>query len=528
MGALRIGLGLACAAALVAGCESSGSTVLVEVSSADPLAATQLVATASLAGMTRGPISVPLAQPGFPPTHSFAIQVTPELSGVMTVHVDAVDGTGAILASGDGSATVTPGQEVGLPIELGGVAVDGGVDSAVDAAVDASGDGPDLAGSCMKHSDCATLVCQPNHQCAVASDVAYVDNLGMTPASCIASGVHDGNQATPFCSIPPALDSGRSYVRVAGSTAHYASLAASSNTWNGRIVIGPGSTAATPATIFADGTAGADAFSTSISMLTFDGMDFSGQLDCLAAGTVQLIDVTIHDSIADGVYVGGCVLSMTGGSIQRTAYSGVRTNTSSASATLVDVTFKQTATSTVFSAAEPTPAAVVLAGGGMITVDRAYIGPGNGVGLLLGGGTYSVTNSFIVDNVGSFAVIGQGATGVFQFNTVANNKRGVNCNNNVIEASIFYNNTVGGSEFNSQVSCTFLNGTVTSASAVQPVFVGTTDYRLNPTSAVNGTCCIDQVHATVDGGAAQLPDHDYFQDHRPQGGGWDVGAHEAR
>jgi hypothetical protein len=73
-----------------------------------------------------------------------------------------------------------------------------------------------------------------------------------------------------------------------------------------------------------------------------------------------------------------------------------------------------------------------------------------------------------------------------------------------------------------------LSGTVTSASAVQPIFLGTADYRLNPTSSVNTTCCIDQVHATVDGGAAQLPDHDYFLDKRPQGGGWDVGAHEAR
>jgi hypothetical protein len=507
-----------CLVAFSAACGPNGSTVLVEVSSATPLAATQLAATATLAGLTGGPYSVPLHEPGFPPSHSFALEIGPDLSGPMAVHVDALDAAGALLASGDGSTTVSPGEEVSLSIALGGGLVDGG----------ASDSAPDLAGTCTHHSDCATQVCRPDHTCAVASDVAYVDNLGMSPASCLASGLHDGNQATPFCSIPPALDSGRSFVHVAGSTAHYAALAASSTNWNGRTVVGPGSAASTPATIFADGSAGADAFSTSISMLTFDGMDFSGQVDCLASGTIQLIDVTVHDSIADGVYVGGCTLSMTGGSVVRTAYSGVRTNTSSASATLIGVTFRETATSTVFNGAEPTPAAVVLAGGGIITLDRAYIGPGNGVGLLLGSGSYSITNSFIVDNVGSFAIIGQGATGVFQFNTVANNKRGVNCNNNVLEASIFYNNTSMGSEFNSSTSCTFLNGTVTSASAVQPVFIGTTDYRLNPSSSVNATCCIDQVHGTVDGGGAQLLDHDYFLDARPQGNGWDVGAHEAR
>jgi hypothetical protein len=515
----------ACLFVLVAACGSRGSTVLVDVSSATPLSVTRLAATASLGGMTRGPFDVPLGVPTFPPSHSFAIDIAPPLGGVLSVHVDAFDGAGGIVASGDGSAAVVAHEEVELPIALTSASDDGGVDG---GAADLSAPGGDLAGTCARHADCPSLVCRADHTCAPSSDVAYVDNLGMTPASCIATGTHDGSQMFPFCSIPPALDAGRSYVRVAGSSAHYAALTASSNTWNGRVVVGPGRGATTPATIFADGSVGADALQFGISMLTFDGMDFSGQVDCTNAGTIQLVDVSIHDSTADGIYVGGCTVSLVGGTITNTAYSGVRTNTSSASATLVDVTFKSTATSTTFNAAEPTPAAVLLAGGGVMTVERCYIGPANGVGFFAGTGTYSVTNTFIVDNVGSFAMIGMGGTGVFQFNTVANNKRGVNCSNNVLEASIFYNNMSMGSEFNSITSCTFLSGTVTSASAVQPIFLGTADYRLNPTSSVNTTCCIDQVHATVDGGAAQLPDHDYFLDKRPQGNGWDVGAHEAR
>jgi hypothetical protein len=523
-------LAVACALA-AASCTRSGSLVVVTVDAAPALPTATALSVNAVAPARSRSYTLPLATTGIPPERVFGIEVPPDVSGAFSIHVEALDASGASLAAGDAMTTLASGGgRSEVIIRLGAAGADAGIDlggrDAGDAASDAA---PDLAGTCVKHSDCASTVCRADHTCAPSSDVAFVDNGGQTTASCIATGTHDGTSpATAFCSIPPALDGGRSYVRVAGSTAHYGALAATSNTWNGRTVIGPGLGATPPATIFADGSAGADALQFSISMLTFDGMDFSGQVDCLTAGTIALVGVSVHDSIADGVYVGGCNVSFVGGTVMSTAYSGVRTNTSSASATLVDVTLSTTATSTIFSGAEPTPAAIVNAGGGVINVDRCKIGPGNGVGLLLGTGTYSVTNTFIVDNVGSFAIIGQGGTGVFQFNTVANNKRGVNCNNNVLEASIFYNNQSMGSEFNSSVSCFLLNGTITSASPVQPIFLGATDYRLDPTSSVNGTCCIDQVHGDVDGGAPQLTDHDYFLDKRPLGNGWDIGAHEAR
>jgi hypothetical protein len=528
---LRRALAIACALA-AASCTRSGTLVVVTVDAAPALPTAATLAVNAVAPARFHMYMLPLTGGGIPPERVFGLEVPPDVTGPLSIHVEALDASGASLAAGDGMATLASGGgRSDVHVLLGA----GGPDAAIDLGGRDAGDAgpldgaPDLAGTCVKHSDCASTVCRADHTCAPPSDVAWVDNGGQTTASCIATGTHDGTSpTTAFCSIPPALDSGRSYVRVAGSTAHYGALAANSSTWNGRTVIGPGLGATPPATIFADGSAGADALQFSISMLTFDGMDFSGQVDCTAVGTIALVGVSVHDSIADGVYVGGCNVSFVGGTVTNTAYSGVRTNTSSASATLVDVTLSTTATSTVFNGAEPTPAAVVNAGGAAINVDRCKIGPGNGVGLLLGSGTYSVTNTFIVDNVGAFAVIGQGGTGVFQFNTVANNKRGVNCNNNVLEASIFYNNQSMGSEFNSMVSCSFPNGTTTSASAVQPIFLGATDYRLDPTSSVNGTCCIDQVHGTVDGGATQLTDHDYFLDKRPLGGGWDVGAHEAR
>jgi hypothetical protein len=509
---------------VAASCSRGGALVVVRVDAATPLPSATSLTVHAVSTLRSQSYTLPLSGGGIPPVRVFGVEVPPAIGGAFEVHVEALVGSGVSLASGDGSTTLGSGRrDISITLAPGG---GGGAD--LSGAVDGSGPGADLFGTCVAHGDCPSLVCRDDHTCAPASDVAYVDNGGMTAANCIATGVHDGTTpATAFCSIPPALDLGRSYVRVAGSSAHYAALNASSNTWNGRVIVGPGRAAAMPATLFADGSAGPDAMQFSISMLTFDGMDFSGQVDCTNVGTLKLVDVSIHDSTADGVSLGGCVLSFVGGTVARTAYSGVRTNTSSASASLVDVTFVSTATSTVFNGAEPTPAAILHTGGGLLDVDRCYLGPNNGVGMLFGGGTYSVTNTIIADNTGSFAIIGQGGTGVFQFNTVANNKRGVNCNNNVLEASIFYNNTAGGSEFNSMNGCSLINGTITSASPTQPIFAAP-GYKLNPTSTANANCCIDQVHATVDGGAAALSHHDYFGTTRPQGNGSDIGAHEAR
>jgi hypothetical protein len=530
--------GVVCLALLAGACAPSGTAVLVDVSAAARLPAARLSALMTLAGITRGPLQVPLATPGFPPSHTFTIEVSPELHGTMKVHVVALDSVGASLAAGDGSAALVPGKVVTLPIALGGGGGgsdggggDGGSDSGIHDGghgSDGAGTGPDLAG-CTQHSDCATLVCKDDHTCAAPSDVAYVDNNGMSNAACLGIGTHDGSIAHPFCSIPPALDPilARSFVHIAGSSVSYGPLGATNAQWNGRTLVGPGRAATTLATLAADGSLGADALQFSITNMIFDGIDFAGQINCQNAGTIQLRDVSIHDSTQDGIYVGGCSISVKGGTIKNTQWSGVHPTTSSASVSLIDVTMASTGVTATPPSTETVPGALYLDGGATITLDRCYIGPANGVGLYAGPGTYTVTNTFIVDNVGSFAIIGAGGTGVFQFNTVANNKRGVNCKNTVIDACIFTGNAALASEFNSMTSCALLNNTITSTSPTQPAFVAGT-YQLDPTKSVNDTCCIDKVTMTVDGGATTLSNHDYFANTRPRGAGWDIGAHEAK
>jgi hypothetical protein len=297
--------------------------------------------------------------------------------------------------------------------------------------------------------------------------------------------------------------------------------------WNGRTIVGPGRAATPLATITADGSLGADALQFNITNMIFDGLDFAGQVDCQTTGTIQLRDVSIHDSMQNGIYAGGCAISFNRGSIKQTQWSGVHATVSSASVSFIDVTMSFTGIAATLPGTETALSALYMDGGATLTIDRCYIGPSNGVGLYAGTGTYSITNTFIVDNKGSFAVIANGGTGVFQFNTVANNVRGVNCKNTVIDACIFTGNMTVASEFNSAVSCYLLNNSITSTSPTQPAFVAGS-YKLDTTKSVNDTCCINKVNATVDGGAKSLPNHDYFDSVRPQGAGWDIGAHEAK
>jgi hypothetical protein len=529
----------AAALLLVAGCSQSGSTVLLEVSSSRPLSVKELVVAAQLAGISRS-FEVGLTTPTFPPDHSIAIQVAPELSGTMTVFVDARDPGGALVAGGNGVVQVTPGEESQLSIVLNLEPPDGGIDARVDGAADASQDGavdaaPDLAGTCMTHADCTTtLVCRPDHTCAQASDVSYVDNGGMDPANCnLNRPMQDGSLMNPYCEIPTGLDQPTSFVHVAGSTVAYAPLSASKMSWGGKIVVGPGSRATPLATIKQDGSLGGDALNFQIGLMTFDGIDFYGQVDCTATGTLKLYDVSVHDSTIDGVSVGGCSLVYSGGTIKRAAASGVRTNNPSASVVLVDVKIAASATAMVEPTSGVAPAAVYLDGGGTISVDRCLIGPQNGQGIYLAAGTYSITNTFIVDNTGLALNPWGPGSGLFQFNTVANNARGVFCANpmgTVLEASIFSGNAVNMSEFNSANNCALINGTTTSADATQPIFAdpASEDYRLALNRNNNTTCCIDKVHGAIDGGAATLSGHDYFNFMRPVGQGWDVGAHEVQ
>lgn len=107
-------------------------------------------------------------------------------------------------------------------------------------------------------------------------------------------------------------------------------------------------------------------------------------------------------------------------------------------------------------------------------------------------------------------------------------------NQNTIQATIYVHNGDGALVAGSaQNQCKTLIDVVTdSVTAPQPVFVNaaspaTYDFRLATDTqthlTANKACCIDQVKTT-----SPLSNHDFFATKRPQGAGYDIGAHEAQ
>jgi hypothetical protein len=336
---------------------------------------------------------------------------------------------------------------------------------------------------CANDDECATGICLANGSCAAASDVVFVDNHGQTTAAAckaLDGGTPDGSRAAPFCGIQDGIDAGKLYVRVAGhALASYDAISVTTN--KTVIVVGP--LTGDRAIIFSSSTsnnnvklqvASGNASLTLIRMQVGDPVLTSTQDNLLCNGTVSgtvaltLLSSAIYKSGMHGVNVVNCTVTL---DADRIAFNG---------------------------------------GGGVLVSQTSK---------------YSLTNNFIYRNSGGTAVVlDQASSGLFQFNTVANNSKasgfgGIDCGSTPqpIEASIFVHNLPAGSE---QFGCNMINDDVEGA---DPLFTSEAadDYSLKSNSPL-----IDLIKGPLDGGAMTLTDHDIAGTHRPAHAGYDTGAYE--
>jgi hypothetical protein len=117
---------------LLAGCSTGDSLVVVTVGTTTPLPSAAVLHTVSSAGGRMSPHDLTLPSPLAPgmPT-SFGVQVPSTITGAFGIHVEAHNSGGALLAEGDGMATLSPGQRTDVTVTLGASIADGGSDGAV-------------------------------------------------------------------------------------------------------------------------------------------------------------------------------------------------------------------------------------------------------------------------------------------------------------------------------------------------------------------------------------------------------------
>lgn len=111
------------ALALVAGigCKKGNALVVVTVTATDAApvrGVATLSATAMVGGQART-FGVPLGGTvDLPPSRTFGIDVPSSLSGAFALHLDARDGSGALVGAGDGSTTVSAGSRSDVTVTL--------------------------------------------------------------------------------------------------------------------------------------------------------------------------------------------------------------------------------------------------------------------------------------------------------------------------------------------------------------------------------------------------------------------------
>jgi hypothetical protein len=346
--------------------------------------------------------------------------------------------------------------------------------------------------ACAQHSECTLGVCKPDGQCALAAEIAFVDNAG---GNCTGAG-HAGTQADPYCQIQDAIDATGAlpYAHVAGSGVTYHSLLVS------------GQSVPIDVTIVGTGV-------------------FSG------AGASSIHDfnknaITVDTTTPSPVHVSIDGLVLQGGT--ESALAGIQCEQASGAATVT----------VAHSVIEDSGGVAVDNSGCSVTVDRTSFVNNHGGGLKSSAGSNVVTNSFLVRN-GTLAVdIGLGGQLVFAFNTVTNNQGGTNgiggisCPSSgastTIQSSIVWNNVQNaGSQFVGKcVLQNVVTGTDTFPGAIQltPTFATNANDYLAPNDAANKACCVDKVGAPTTPNA----DHDVDFSHRPKGTAWDIGAHEVQ
>ena len=329
---------------------------------------------------------------------------------------------------------------------------------------------------CVSTGDCPDSVCiltgARAGQCAFGgTEVAWVDNTNMT----LCMNGNGLKPSSPYCDIDKAIiNLGLPYIHVAGSTIPYPAvtqLHASTTNIGPLQISGPGIGASPSARVF---TVGADSF----------GISSTG------AGSVSIV--------LEGLEMGG----------DSTSKGRYGLEVANAGTGNIDVTVT-----------------------GCLIHDNYYGGVN-----LPGPTNYVIVNTFIVRNgdltmAGPAVQLGNAATGVFAFNTVAENLSagilsGIDCGASpkTIEGSIVtMNGSVGGGGMLGP-TCNALNIVLAGVD-----FVSTTDFHLDISSpssqAANAACCIDKI--TSDPGTP-LKNVDVNGTIRPKGNGWDIGAHEVQ
>ena len=162
-----------------------------------------------------------------------------------------------------------------------------------------------------------------------------------------------------------------------------------------------------------------------------------------------------------------------------------------------------------------------------LSVEKTKVTGANGYGVFVNGGAGHriVNNAFI--NGGSASEqsgirISGGANGLFAFNTIANNRQGVQCDSAVAvtDSIVTANPIVGAPQLSANCQPTRV---VTTNVVLDPTYTTGNDPILT-SDAMNDTCCVDK----------GMPDtnmtikDDYRGTKRPLGNGYDIGFHEAR
>jgi len=168
-------------ALLLGACNRIGAVVTVD-SSAPLGAVSRLRARVTNNGQSSADVVIVPSGPPFsiPPVRKFELTFAADRTGSAQLTVDAEDGTGAVLARGTSPFDIPAGNEVDVPVHLGGPpgGGDGGMYTCSDGVLDGDETDVDCGGSCLpcaadktcaRDTDCTTRSCDTNHQCALVS-----------------------------------------------------------------------------------------------------------------------------------------------------------------------------------------------------------------------------------------------------------------------------------------------------------------------------------------------------------------------
>lgn len=347
-------------------------------------------------------------------------------------------------------------------------------------------------GPCQRSTDCVSGICSADGSCAPASDVLYVNNKA------VCSAMPRGSKDDPFCSIKDAVDAAnlmnKSYISVEATGTAYAPLTITAASSNGLRIVGSAGSSGMGVPVRSSGTDAAlrvEATGGTNLKVTVSGLDLesvSGNaVECLGNAALTIESSRLHNSL-EGILVSSCKLTVDGA--------------------------------------------------------RIYLNRRNGISLS-NVSDYNIQNTMIWRNDVSGIALAN-SQGVLRFLTIYSNgtasgdrSPGIDCGagNNPVEHSLVFSNISGLSPelINLQMVGCMTSGVLTNDSRngtyrqMVPDFISASgsdasrfDLRLKSDSAGNADCCIDKLTQ------GSFISHDIDGNKRPQGAGYDIGAHEAR